>query len=50
MVVLSAVSAVLLHQTAMDICNDCSDVITEWRVNLGSDCSLCGTVTSKCYE
>ena len=49
MAVLPAVTAVLLHHSAMDTWNDCNNVSTEQRGNGGSACSYCSTVTSQCY-
>jgi len=49
MAVLSTVTAVLLHPSAVDIWNDCSAVSTGQRKNGGSACSYCSTVTSQCY-
>jgi hypothetical protein len=49
MTILSTVSVVLLRQSAMDICNDCSDVSKGRRVNVGYACSLFSTVTSQSY-
>jgi len=46
MAVLPAVSAVLLHHSAMDTWNDCCVVSTGQRGNGGSACSYCSTVTS----
>jgi len=50
MTVLPAVTAVLLHHSAMDTLTDCNDVSTGQRGNDGSACSYCSTVTSQCYE
>jgi len=47
-VVLPAVTAVLLHHSAMDNWTDCSVVSTGQRENGGSACSYCSTVTSQC--
>jgi len=49
MVFLPAVTAVLLHHSAMDIWTDCSVVSTGERGNGVSACSYCSTVTSQCY-
>ena len=49
MAVLPAVTAVLLHHSAMDIWTDCNGVSTGYRGNGGSACSYCSTVTSQCY-
>ena len=49
MAFLPAVTAVLLHQNAMETWNDCSVVSTGLRVNGVSACSYCSTVTSQCY-
>ena len=46
MAVLPAVTAVLLHHSAMDTWTDCNVVSTGYRVNGGSACSYCSTVTS----
>ena len=47
--VLLAVTAVLLHHSAMDTWTDCSAVSTGQWGNGGSACSYCSTVTSQCY-
>jgi len=49
MAVLPAVTAGLLHHSAMDTWTDCSVVSTGYRGNGGSACSYCSTVTSHCY-
>jgi hypothetical protein len=49
MAVLPAVTAVLLHHSAMDTWTDCNVVSTRERGNVGSACSYCSTVTSQCY-
>jgi hypothetical protein len=49
MAVLTAVTAVLLHQSAMDIWTDCSVVSTGKRGNGGCAFIYCSTVTSPCY-
>jgi hypothetical protein len=46
MAVLPAVTAVLLHHSAMDIWTDCSVVNTGYWVNGVSACGYCSTVTS----
>jgi len=46
---LSAVTAVLIHHSAMDMLSDCSVVSTVQRGNGSSDCSYCSTDTSDCY-
>jgi len=46
---LPAVTAVLLHQCAMNTGNFCSVVSTGQRGNGGYVCSYCSTVTSKCF-
>jgi len=46
MAFLPAVTAVLLHHSAMDIWTESSIVSTEVRGNGGSACSYCSTVTS----
>jgi len=48
MAVLPAVTAVLLHHSAMDTWTDCNVSSTVYRGNDGSACSYCSTVTSKC--
>jgi len=45
MAVLPAVTAVLLHHSAMDNWTDCSVVSTGVKGNGGSDSSYCSTVT-----
>jgi hypothetical protein len=49
MAVLPAVTAVLLHHSAMDIWTEGNVVSTGKRENSGSACSYCSTVTSQCY-
>jgi len=49
MAVLPAVTAVLLHHSAMDTWTDCSAVSKGKRENCGFACSHCSTVTSHCY-
>jgi len=49
MALLPAVTAVLLHQSAMDTWTDCSDVSTGYRGIDGSACSYLSTFTSQCY-
>ena len=49
MSVLPAVTAVLLHHSAMDIWTEGNFVSTGLRENGGSACSFCSTVTSQCY-
>ena len=49
MAFLPAVTAVMLHQIAMDTCTDCSDVSTGYRGNGGSAFSYFSPVTSHCY-
>jgi len=49
MAVLPAVTAVLIHHSAMDTWTDCSVVSTGQRGNGGSACSYCSTVTLQCY-
>jgi hypothetical protein len=49
MAVLYAVTAVLLHQNAIDTWTDCSVVSTGERENGDSVCSYCSTVTSQLY-
>ena len=49
MAVLPAVTAVLLHHSAMDTWTDCNVVSRGQRGNGGSACSYCSTVTSQCY-
>ena len=46
---LPAVTAVLLHESAMETWNDYSVVSTGLRGNRGSACSYCSTVTSLCF-
>ena len=48
MAVPPAVTALLLHHSAMDTWTECSVVSTGWRGNGGSACSYCSTVTSHC--
>jgi len=50
MAVLSAVTAVLLHHSAMGTWTDCNVVSTGEKGNCGSDYSHCSTVTSQCYD
>jgi len=47
--VTTAVTALLLHQCAMDTGTDCSFVRIVYRVNGVYGCSYCSTVTSVCY-
>ena len=47
--VLPAVTAVLLHHSAMDTWTNCYGVSTVKRGKGGSACSYCSTVTSQCY-
>jgi len=49
MAVLPAVTAVLLHHSAMDTWTEGNVVSTGERGNGGSACSYCSTVTSQCY-
>ena len=49
MAVLPAVTAVLLHHSAMDKWTDCNFVIILQKGNGGSACSYCSTVTSPYY-
>ena len=49
MAFLPAVTAVLLHRTAIDTWADCNDVSTEQRGNGVSACSYCTTVTLLCF-
>jgi len=49
MAVLPAVTAVLLHYSAMDTWTEGNFVSTGYRENCGSACSYCSTVTSQCY-
>ena len=49
MAFLPAVTAILLHQRAMDSWTDCSVVSTGKRGNGVSACSYCSAVTSQCY-
>ena len=49
MAVLPAVTAVLLHHSAMDTGTDRNIVSTGKRGNGGSACIYCSTVTSLCY-
>jgi len=46
MAVLPAVTVELIHHSAMDTWTDCNVVSTGKRVNCGSACSYCSTVTS----
>jgi len=47
--VLTAVTAVLLRDVAMDTWTEGNVVSTGWRGNMCSACSYCSTVTSQCY-
>ena len=47
--VLPAVTAVLLHHSAIYTWTECNVVSTGWRGNSGSACSYCSTITSQCY-
>ena len=47
--VMPAVTAVLLHHSAMDTGTDCSVVIRGLRENGGFACTYISTVTSQCY-
>jgi hypothetical protein len=47
---LHAVTAVLLHHSAMDTWTDISAVSTVQRGKGGSPCSYCNTVTLQCYD
>ena len=49
MAVLPAVTAVLLHHSAMDTWTDCNDVSTGYRGNVDSAISYCSTITSQFY-
>jgi len=49
MAVMPAVTAVLLHQSDVDIGTDSNVVSTGYRVNGGYACSYCSTVTSQSY-
>jgi hypothetical protein len=49
MAVLSAVTVVLLHHSALDTWTDCNVVRTGLRENGGSACSYCITFTSLYY-
>jgi len=49
MAALRAVTAVLLHHSAMDIWTECSVVSTGQRENGDSASNYCSTVTSQCY-
>jgi hypothetical protein len=49
MTVMPAVTALLLHHSAMDIWTECNVVSTGKRGNGGYACSYCSTVTSQCY-
>jgi len=49
MAVSSAVTAVLLHHSAMDIWTACNVVSTRYRGNGGPACSYCSTFTSQRY-
>jgi len=48
MALMTAVTAVLLHQCAVDTGTGCNDVSTGQRGNGGYDCSYGSTVTSQC--
>ena len=45
----TAVTAVLLHHSALDTWTDCNVVSTGKRGNGGSGRSYCSTVTSHCF-
>jgi hypothetical protein len=49
MAVVPAVTAVLLHHSAMDTWTACSIISTGKRGNGGCACSYCSTVTSQCF-
>ena len=49
MAVLPAVTAVQLHHRAMDKWTDSNVVSTGYRVNGGTACNYCSTITSQCY-
>ena len=49
MAVLPAVTAVLLHHSAMNTWTDGNVVSRGLRGNGGSACSYCSTVTSQCF-
>jgi hypothetical protein len=49
MVNMPAASAVLLHQSALDIWTDSNVVSTELRKNCGSAYKFCSTATLQCY-
>jgi len=49
MAVMPAVTAVLLHHSAMDTGNDCSVISTGERENGSYACCYCSTVISLCY-
>jgi len=49
MAVLPAVTAVLLHHSAVDAWTDCNFVNTGLRGIGGTDCSYCSTATSQWY-
>jgi len=49
MAVMTAVTAVLLHQCALDTGTDCSFVSTKKRGNGGYICRYCSIVISVCY-
>jgi len=49
MTVPSAVTAVLIHHSAMDVWTDCNVVSTGKRGNGGSVCSYSNTVALQCY-
>jgi len=46
---MTEVTAVLLHQCAMDTGTECSVVSTGKRGNGGYGCSYCSTVSSVCF-
>ena len=50
MAVMTAVTAVLLHQCAMATGTDCNVVSTGKRENGGFDCSYFSILTSVCYR
>jgi hypothetical protein len=49
MAVVPAITAALLHHSAMDILPACNVVSTGKKGNSGCACSSCSTVTSQCY-
>jgi len=49
MAIITAVTAVLLHHSAMDTGKKCGVVSTGLRVNGGYGSSYCSTVTKQCY-